>query len=105
MSSNIAKDFQRVSHPTSGTQLLTRRDVPSQVARTTFDHIAVYLGPFTADAAIRACAQRVLGREPETLEQSDVPPLLAALHPMLATLLGEAKCRILLHRIERELTS
>jgi hypothetical protein len=103
MSSNVAKPIQQVLHPTSGTQPLTLRDRPSPIAKTTFNHISVYLGPFSARAAIRRCALRVLGREPESLEQGDVPRFLVGLHPMLATLLGEANCRILLHRIERAL--
>jgi len=106
MSNNVAKDIQRgLQHPTSGTQLLTPRSPSSRVAKTTYNHIAVYLGPASSNAAIRSCALRVFGREPEDLELSDLPQLLIALRPMLDTLLGASHCRILLRRIERDLIS
>ena len=106
MGSELAKSYQQqAQHPVSGTQPLTEREARPQIAKTTSAHIAIYLGPKTANAVVRACAMRALGREPESLEMEDVPDLMAALRPMLGTLLGDSTCRILLHRIERAIAS
>jgi hypothetical protein len=104
-SNNLAKDSQGALHPTSGTQALSEHAAEPLVAKTTSDHLAIYLGLSTARAAVRACALRTFGREPETLELEDAPQLMAALRPMLGTLLGRSTCQILLHRIERTLAS
>jgi hypothetical protein len=106
MGSELAKSHQQhVQHPVSGTQPLTKREVRPEIAKTTSAHIAIYLGPRTANAAVKACAMRALGRDPENLEMEDVPDLMAALRPMLGTLLGNSTCEILLHRIERAIAS
>jgi hypothetical protein len=103
MGSELAKGFSRFAQaPTSGTQAITARHGTGRIAQAIFGHIVVYLGPFTATSAMSACCQ-ALGREQDSVELVDAPQLLAALRPMLATLLGGASCRILLRRIERDL--
>jgi hypothetical protein len=52
---------------------------------------------------VKTFSQRALGRGPDSLELPDVPELLAALRPMLRTLVGHSQCEIVLQRIEREL--
>ena len=105
MGTNLAKEFHRGTQPpTSGTQCITAREPNTHAAEAVYGYICVYLGPSTARAAIRGCCH-ALGREPESLELRDVPELLAALRPMLGTLLGDASCRILLHRIAQNLSS
>jgi hypothetical protein len=103
MGTELAKLPQQVLHaPTSGTQPLRTHERRTRAAETVLAHIVVYLGPVTANAAMTSCC-RALGREPESIEQSDVPQLLASLRPMLGTLLGGASCRLLLRRIERDI--
>ena len=75
----------------------------ADVAQTVAQRIAVYLGPHTAKNAVKTFAERALGRGPETLTISDVEPLLAALRPMLRTLVGAAQTDVLLAQIKREL--
>jgi hypothetical protein len=106
MGTELAKSYQQhPTHPISGSQPLTRREAAPAIAKTTSAHIAIYLGPKTANAAVRACALRALGREPETLEMEDVSQLMAALRPMLGTLLGDSTSQILLYRIEHAIRS
>ena len=76
---------------------------PTQVAEKVAGRIAVYVGPHTARVAVKTFSQRKLGRGPETLELEDIPALLAALRPMLRTLIGHSQCELALTRIEREL--
>jgi hypothetical protein len=76
---------------------------PTQVAEKIAGRIAVYVGPHTARVAVKTFALRKLGRRPENLELEDVPALLAALRPMLRTLIGHSQCELALKRIEREL--
>ena len=52
---------------------------------------------------MKTFAERALGRSPETLTTADVEPLLAALRPMLRTLVGAAQTDVLLEQIKREL--
>jgi hypothetical protein len=82
---------------------VTVRDQPSQVAETIAARMAVYLGPHTARVAVKTFSLRALGRGPDSLELAHVPELLAALRPMLRTLVGHSQCEIVLQRIEREL--
>jgi hypothetical protein len=106
MGTELARSYQQATlHPASGSQRLTARGARPEVAKTTSDHIAIYLGPRTAQAAVKACALRAFGREPETLELEDVPQLMAALRPMLGTFLGNSTSQILLHRIERAIAA
>ena len=83
--------------------IVTVRDQPTQVAEAIAARMAVYLGPHTARIAVKTFSQRALGRGPDSLELPDVPELLAALRPMLRTLVGHSQCEIVLQRIEREL--
>ena len=76
---------------------------PMQVAEKVAGRIAVYVGPHTARVAVKTFALRKLGREAESLELEDIPALLAALRPMLRTLIGHSQCELALKRIEREL--
>ena len=105
MGAHLAKEFRRGRQPpTSGPQSITDRQPTVHAAETVRGYISVYLGPATATAAVTGCCH-ALGREPESLDLCDVPELLAALRPMLGTLLGDASCRILLHRIAQALSS
>ena len=76
---------------------------PTEVAEKVAARIAVYVGPHTARVAVKTFALRKLGRGPESLELEDIPALLAALRPMLRTLIGHSQCELVLKRIEREL--
>ena len=75
---------------------------PTQVAEKVAARIAVYVGPHTARVAVKSFALRKLGRGPESLELEDIPALLAALRPMLRTLIGQSQCELALKRIERD---
>jgi len=105
MGANLAKELPRTVHsPTSGTQAISARRNKTHVADAIVGYLVVYLGPFTAGGAVTGCCH-ALGRDPDTLQLDDVPQVLAALRPMLGTLLGDASCRILLHRIAQNLGS
>ena len=47
-----------------------------------------FLGPNTARNAVRTFAARAVRRRPEELSAQDAPQVVAALRPMLQTLLG-----------------
>jgi hypothetical protein len=64
--------------------------------------LAEYLGPHTAQAAVRTFARSALGLAPEAVRPEDVPGLLDALRPMLRTLLGSAICEELLAPLAKE---
>ena len=104
MGTGLAKDIQGFAHaPASGTQRIGAERRKTHAAKIILDTIAVYLGPAAAQSAMTTSC-RAIGREPENVELQDVPQLLTALSPMLATLLGGSSCRILLRRIERDLS-
>lgn len=67
-------------------------------------HLARYLGPHTARTAIKTFADKSVGKPPEDITRSDVPALLAALRPMLRTLIGGDECEAVLHDIDREVS-
>ena len=67
--------------------------------------LSVYLGPHTAKTAIRTFAQRALGVAPEAVTREQAPRLLDALRPALRTLLGSAKCDVVLADLAQELKS
>lgn len=68
-----------------------------------FRQLSEYLGPHTARTAIKTFADKSLGKPPEQVTRLDAPKLLAALKPMLRTLLGADECEALLHAIGEEL--
>jgi hypothetical protein len=104
LGTGLAKTFRGVAQArSSGTQRIGDDRSTAPAIATILDSIAVYLGPTAAQSAI-AAGCRVIGRAPENVEVHDVPELLNALRPMLTTLLGGASCRILIRRIERDLT-
>jgi hypothetical protein len=104
LGTGLAKTIRGVAQArSSGTQRIGDERPATPATATILDSIAVYVGPRTAQSAIVAGC-RVIGREPEHVEVHDVPELLNALRPMLATLLGGASCRILIRRIERDLS-
>ena len=76
---------------------------PTEVAEKVAARIAVYVGAHTARVAVKTFSLRKLGRGPESLELEDIPALLAALRPMLRTLIGQSQCELVVKRIERDL--
>ena len=67
------------------------------------ERLAVFLGPHTARNAVKTFSERAMGRAPDSLELHEMPRLLAALRPMLRTLLGASQCEVLLRRITEDL--
>lgn len=67
------------------------------------DRLAVYLGPNTARVALVTFCQAALSMPPSALTRSDVPRVLAALRPMLRTLLGGERSEEVLARIAEDL--
>ncbi len=74
--------------------------LPAEVVR---EHVARYLGPFTAKNAVRTMAKQSLGIEPEQVTLEHVPVLLDALGPTLRTLLGREGAENVAGEIRREL--
>jgi hypothetical protein len=68
-----------------------------------FRHLARYLGPHTARTALKTFSERALQKQPEDVSHVDAPKLLAALKPMLRTLIGAEECEMVLHQVTREL--
>lgn len=67
------------------------------------ERLAVFLGPHTARNAVKTFSEKAVGKAPEMLERGDMPKLLAALRPMLRTLLGASQSEVLLRRINEHL--
>jgi hypothetical protein len=76
------------------------RQSPCDVIR---EHLAISLGPHTARNAIKTFAARAVGKSPDQLTLDDVPALLAALRPMLRTLIGADACEEFVAEIRQEL--
>ena len=79
------------------------RTVEQAIAETISAQLSIYLGPYTAKNAVKTFSYRALGRGPETLTREDTSSLLAALRPMLRTLIGAAQCELVLAKIKQEL--
>jgi hypothetical protein len=73
---------------------------PYEVVR---DRLAVYLGPHTARNALRTFSEKTLGRPAEGISSEQAQTLLAALRPMLKTLVGVAQCDRILAQLHIEL--
>jgi len=67
------------------------------------DRLAAFLGPHTARVALKTFAEASGGRKAETLTRADVPAVLAALRPMLRTLLGRERAEGLVQKLAQEL--
>jgi hypothetical protein len=63
--------------------------------------LAMFLGPNTARVALKTFAART-GRSPEALTRADVPEVLAALLPMLRTLIGRERAESLVRQLAQE---
>lgn len=74
------------------------RSIRSQVEA----HLAVYLGPHTAQTAVKTFSLSKLGVAPDALSPIHLGPLCDALRPMLRTLLGAEKTTSILERILKE---
>ena len=81
---------------------MPERRTPADVVA---DRLATWLGPHTARMAVRTFSERALGLPPEQVTAADVPRLLAALRPVLRTLLGAAQGEELLDQLARELST
>jgi hypothetical protein len=64
--------------------------------------LALYLGPHTARVALKTFADRIGGQAPEALTRAQVPELLAALRPMLRTLLGRERAEGVVRQLSQE---
>lgn len=76
-------------------------DTPHPIADGIAALLAIYLGPYTARAAVKASSLDALGRAPDTLTPEDVSVLAEALRPVLRTFVGRAQAGILVDEIKR----
>ncbi|HVO19033.1 MAG TPA: hypothetical protein VMU15_07245 [Anaeromyxobacter sp.] len=74
-------------------------ELPHQIIA---ERLAAYLGPNTAQVAVRTFAGRACGCLPHELTRNDVPRLVEALRPMLRTLLGGDGAEELLQRVSED---
>lgn len=77
--------------------------MPAALADVVIRELTRYLGPHTAKNALKLFAQKSVHKTPEQLGHSDVEPLLAALRPMLRTLIGSRETDLVLEDLRREL--
>lgn len=73
---------------------------PADVVR---EGLALYLGTFTSRNAVQMMAKQSAGTAPESLTNEQIPALLAALGPMLRTLLGKAGAEKVIGEIQWKL--
>jgi hypothetical protein len=69
-----------------------------------FRHLARYLGPHTAKTALKTFSDKALQKPPDQVTRVDAPKLMAALRPMLRTLIGAVECEAVLQQVTRELS-
>jgi hypothetical protein len=79
--------------------------VPCRHCDLIADELAKYIGPHMARNAVRTFAGKALGRAPEALTAADMPALLAALRPMLRTLIGAERAVAVLDKLTKATTS
>jgi hypothetical protein len=77
--------------------------VPETPQEIIFKQLARYLGPSTAKTALRTFCEKTCKKPPEQLTNGEAISLLAALRPMLRTLLGVGESDQVLARLTREL--
>jgi hypothetical protein len=63
---------------------------PTVEAMTLVLVLQPFLGPHTARNAVRTFSKKALGRSADRFERAEAELVLAAMHPMLRTLLGKA---------------
>lgn len=73
---------------------------PADVIR---EHLARYVGPFTAKNAVQMFSRQVLSTEPDLVTPAQAPALLDALGPMLRTLLGKGGADKVLDQLRQEI--
>jgi hypothetical protein len=78
------------------------RDEGASVAERVAEHLAVYLGPFNAQVAVKRFSEAALQVPPERLGREHLPALLAALRPVLCTFAGQLSADMLIEKIRRE---
>jgi hypothetical protein len=76
------------------------RGTPSDVI---VDRLAVYLGADTARTTVVTFCRAAFAMPPAAVTRSDVPRVLAALRPMLNTLIGDEQSDEVLARIADDL--
>lgn len=67
------------------------------------EHLARYVGPFTAKNAVQLHAKQALGIDADSVSAAQVAPLLEALAPLLRTLLGKQSADRVLEQLKQEL--
>lgn len=77
--------------------------VPAALSDVVIKELTRYLGPHTAKNALKLFAQKSVNKAPEALVRDDLEPLLAALRPMLRTLIGSRETDAVLAELRREL--
>ena len=82
------------------TEKATAAKRPVDVVR---DHLAHYLGPFTAKSAVNLGASQTLKVSADAITKAQVPALLDALGPTLRTLLGKPTTEKVIAEIRQEL--
>lgn len=65
------------------------------------EYLSPYLGPFNAGVAVKTFAQRALKQPADDVTIARLPELLAALRPMLNTMVGTVSAEALLDEIQR----
>ena len=73
---------------------------PADVIR---EHLARYVGPFTAKNAVQMFSQQIAKTDADAVTAAQAPEVLAALGPMLRTLLGKDGADKVLEQIRKEL--
>jgi hypothetical protein len=63
----------------------------------------VYLGPHTANSALKTFSQKVYGLPPDQITVVQAQKLLESLRPMLKTLVGAAQAERILTQLNLEL--
>ena len=73
---------------------------PADVIR---EHLARYVGPFTAKNAVQMFSQQIAGTDADHVTAAQAPQVLDAIGPMLRTLLGKDGADKVLEQIRKEL--
>ena len=73
---------------------------PADVIR---EHLARYVGPFTAKNAVQMFSRQIAQTDADELPAAHAPQVLEALGPMLRTLLGKDGADKVLEQVRKEL--
>lgn len=78
---------------------------PQKPADRVYQRLTAFIGPNVARMSVRTFAQKAVGVAAEDVRPNEAPKLVAALRPLLRSMLGEEPAERIVKQLSAEFTS